>query len=174
MKVLNYKIKTSDMLGRSLDSKFLILKLVDWNRNCLSLLQFIRISIFISTKDLNLIQFYLFFSEDFSQPPVASWDPIPSWWHFLNCSNIDGTILRMQWWVSCIFVPLVTQSCRRMKGPYRHGWLVVLRRIFSEHNDYGYLLYPWVATFSFYAFYLLVQGRSFCISRILMIKIAYQ
>lgn len=66
------------MLGRSLDSKFLILKLVDWNRNCLSLLQFIRISIFISTKDLNLIEFYLFFSEDFSQPPVASWDPIPS------------------------------------------------------------------------------------------------
>lgn len=65
MKVLNYKIKTSDMLGRSLDSKFLILKLVDWNRNCLSLLQFIRISIFISTKDLNLIEFYLFFLKIF-------------------------------------------------------------------------------------------------------------
>lgn len=65
MSVLNYKIKTSNLLGRSLDFKFLILNLVDRNYNCLSLLQFIRISIFISTKNLNLIEFYLFFLKIF-------------------------------------------------------------------------------------------------------------
>ena len=77
------------------------------------------------------------------------------------------------WWVACIFVPPVTQSCRRMKGPNRHGWLVVLRRIFCEHSDRGYLLYSWVVTFPFSVCYLLVEDRSSCTSRFCIILFVF-
>ena len=66
-------------------------------------------------------------------------------------SHLKNDVLRIYSWVACIFVPLVTQSCRRMKGSNRHEWLVVLRRTFVEHSDCGYLLYPRVVIFYLYA-----------------------
>lgn len=76
-----------------------------------------------------------------------------------SSSMISSGLLQYRWQRSAhimvshvVSVPPITQSCHRMKGPNRHGWLVVLRRIVGEHNDHKYLSYSWVVTFLFLCF----------------------
>ena len=76
-------------------------------------------------------------------------------------------------WVACIYVPPVTQPCRRTKGPNRHGWLVVYVEFFDEHSDRGYFFIPVSSNIFFRFFYVLDQDRASCTSRFWYIKLKY-